>query len=145
MRKLDFFEAITEAKERIKSESMPLEKVLEGIAVYRKQIHDENAWTDPVKLSDVALKLAVYNSYLADHLADAHKEATDKQHSVYLECLKEGEGTTKAEQIARGESTEERRYYENLKFVYGATESIMSRIQTKIRTIENQINREGQA
>lgn len=122
---------------------MKLEDVLKGIETHRTRLHAGDAWGDPGELSDIALKLATWNSYLADHLADAHKRATDKSHAVYLEVLGAGDGVTKADQMARGESTSERREYENLKFVYSATESLMSRIQTKIRVLENQFNREG--
>lgn len=122
---------------------MELDEVLKGINHHRARIHAGKMWADPYKLSDVGNKLSTYNAYLADFLADAHKTATDKSHSIYLECLGKGESATKAEQMARGESAQERRDYEHIKFVYTATAALISFIQTKIRVNENQMKQEG--
>lgn len=122
---------------------MSPEDAIKGIMTHRERIHRENAWANEGELSDIALKLATYNSYLADHLATFHRQATDKHHAVYLECLEKAEGVTKAEAMARGESTAQREEYEKAKFIYSSTESLMSRIQTKIRVLENQMKREG--
>lgn len=121
---------------------MTLNEAITGISHHRERIHTNNLWTDPVALSDVGLKLITYNSYLADELADLHKIASDKHHAVYLDCINKGEGVTKAEQMAKGESTTERKEYEKAKFIYTATGSLISFIQTKIRVSENQMKQE---
>lgn len=121
---------------------MTLDEAIKGIMHHRERIHTENLWTDPVALSDVGLKLITYNSYLADELAELHKKATDEHYRVYLECVSKGEGVTKAEQMAKGESTEQRKEYENAKFIYTATGGLISFIQTKIRVSENQLKNE---
>lgn len=121
---------------------MTLDEAIKGIMHHRERIHTENLWTDPVALSDVGLKLITYNSYLADELADLHKKATDKHHATYLECIAKGEGVTKAEQMAKGESTEQRKEYENAKFIYAATGSLITFIQTKIKVLDNQLKHE---
>lgn len=122
---------------------MQLETVLDGISAQRERLHKDNAWDRPHELTDIGNRLAVYNSYLAGFIADAHKEATDKHHAVYLECLAKGEGVTKAEQLARGESTTERRSYEHIKFIYQSTASLVSFIQTKLGVIKNELAQEG--
>ena len=122
---------------------MKLEEVLSGISTHRARLHKDNAWDDPHALSDIGNKLAVYNSYLADFIAPAHKQATDASHAVYLECLERGDSATKAEVMARGESTAARAYYEKVKFVHSATASLVSFIQTKIRVAETQMKQEG--
>ena len=56
---------------------MDFETAVKGIHGVRERIHKFDMWNDPVALSDAMTKLAVYNSYLADYIALAHKEATD--------------------------------------------------------------------
>lgn len=121
---------------------MTLEDALKGISHHRARLHEENAWGNPVALVDIGDKLVTYNSYLADFIADFHKQASDKYHSVYLECINKDEGVTKAQQMGKGESTQERRDFEHVKFVYTATKDMVSFIQTKIRILENQLKNE---
>lgn len=122
---------------------MKLEEVLAGIHTHRARLHEQNAWDDPNALSDIGNKLATYNAYLADFLAPAHKQATDAAHAVYLEMIGKGESATKADTMARGETTNSRAYYEKIKSTYSATASLVSFIQTKIRVAENQMKQEG--
>lgn len=121
---------------------MTLDDAIKGIMHHREQIHTQNLWSDPVALSDEATKLATYNSYLADDLATLHKRATDKHHAVYLEVLSRGEGVTKAEQMGKGESTQERSEYERVLFISRATSGLISAIQTKTRVSESQYKQE---
>lgn len=121
---------------------MKLIDAINGILHYREQIHEEHLWSDPIKLSEAMVKLSVYNSYLADNIAPLHKRATDKAYSVFMEASAT-EGVTKAETLSRGESTEQRREYENVKNIYSSTANLISVIQSRIRVIENSIKQEG--
>jgi hypothetical protein len=101
-------------------------------------------WDDPVALSDVMTKLAVYNSYLADFIAPFHKQATDKAYKTFMEVRNDGGAIGQADITSRGQSTVEREIYENTLNVYRATDKLISVLQSRIKVAENQLKREGQ-
>lgn len=123
---------------------MKLEDAIKGILHYREQIHKEHLWDNPVALSETLVKLATYNAYLADNIAVLHKKATDKAYAIFTEAKAGGETVTSAEQMARGESTQERKQYEQVKDIHKSTDNLVSVIQSRLRVVENQIKREGQ-
>lgn len=120
---------------------MEIEEVLQGIIRHREQIHKKDMWEHPLQLSETMTKLAVYNSYLADKMAFTHKQATDKAYQIYQECRKEDLGVTESEKMAKGESTETRLEYENIRSVYAATANLISVLQSRLRVLENEINK----
>lgn len=121
---------------------MELSEAIKGIYTYREKIHKQNQWEDPLSLSDTMTKLSVYNSYLADNIAPLHKNATDKAYAVFTECISDDMPVTKAEVMSRGESTQERQDYENVMNIYKATANLISVLQSRLRTIENQLKTE---
>src|SRR6266849_545694 len=114
---------------------MNLEDALTGIQKMRKTIHEQDLWNDPLKLSDVMVKLSVYNCYLADHVSRLHKMATDESFKQFK--LHEGLGATKAQQYAKGLSTQQRYDFENSKMVYGSVQDLLSQLQSRLRIVEN--------
>lgn len=122
---------------------MELDKAIEGIRKYRELIHAQDMWESPMDLSDTMTKLSVYNAYLADNIAPLHKQATDKAYMVFTEAKSKDLPVTQAEAMSRGESTQERATYENVKNVYQATSNLISVLQSRLRVIENQIKQEG--
>lgn len=122
---------------------MKLEDAIKGIQAHRKLIHEQDMWEDPISLSDTMTKLAVYNSYLADNIAPLHKQATDKAYSVYTECKADKMATNASEIEARGNSTEERMLHENTEKIYKSTASLITVLQSRLRTIENARRQEG--
>lgn len=122
---------------------MELEKIIEGIVATRSKIHTLDLWADPVGLSDVMVRLATYNSYLADHIAPLHKAATDKAYAVFTEVKDSGGKITQAENMSRGESTEEREIYEKVLHIYRSTDNLISVIQSRVRVAENELKRGG--
>lgn len=121
---------------------MELKDVLDQINKHRSRILEQDLWHNTNELLYEGGQLITYNGYLAELIAPAHKQSTDKAHAIYLEVISKGEGVTKAEQMAKGETTEERRHYEHLKFVYTATSSLVSYIQTVVRVNEQQLKQE---
>lgn len=118
---------------------MELEKCVNRIMELRGFIHKEDLWGDPGKLSDLMIKIGVWNNYLSDHIPRLHKEATDVAFKHFKANLNEkGGGVSKAEQLARGLSTDERQNYEQAKILYSATENLLSQLQSRLRVIENQ-------
>jgi hypothetical protein len=123
---------------------MDLDTTINGIHDVRERIHKFDMWDDPVALSDVMTKLAVYNSYLADFIAPFHKQATDKAYKTFMEVRNDGGAIGQADITSRGQSTVEREIYENTLNVYRATDKLISVLQSRIKVAENQLKREGQ-
>ena len=123
---------------------MDLDTTINGIHDVRERIHKFDMWDDPVALSDVMTKLAVYNSYLADFIAPFHKQATDKAYKTFMEVRNDGGAIGQADITSRGQSTVERDIYENTLNVYRATDKLISVLQSRIKVAENQLKREGQ-
>ena len=123
---------------------MTTEEAIKGILKHREIIHQKKQWDNPVQLSETMLKIATYNAYLADTIAERHKEATQGYLTAY-KAARDMEATIgDSESLAKGESLDKRTQYENVKYIYGATDKLLSTMQTHLRTIENQIMREGQ-
>lgn len=120
-----------------------MERALTEIRNLRSLIHEEHVWGNPSELARIGGLLASYNSDLADNIARLHKEVTDKQARAYRGYKKQGMTDTGAQEQSRFDSVDERERYENIKYVYNATEKLISLLQTSIRTTENQISREG--
>jgi hypothetical protein len=123
---------------------MDLDIITKGIHDVRERIHKFDMWNDPVALSDVMTKLAVYNSYLADYIAPYHKQATDKAYKTFINVRNDGGAIGQADITSRGESTDERELYENTLNIYRATDKLISVLQSRIKVAENQLKREGQ-
>ena len=123
---------------------MELDSIIKGIHDVRERIHKFDMWDDPVALSDVMTKLAVYNSYLADFIAPYHKQATDKAYKTFIDVRNDGGAIGQADITSRGESTPQREMYENTLNIYRATDKLISVLQSRIKVAENQLKREGQ-
>lgn len=123
---------------------MELDIIIKGIHDVRERIHKFDMWDDPVALSDVMTKLAVYNSYLADFIAPYHKQATDKAYKTFIDVRNDGGAIGQADITSRGESTPQREMYENTLNIYRATDKLISVLQSRIKVAENQLKREGQ-
>lgn len=122
---------------------MKSETAIEGIMKLREIIHKNKLWQDPNALSDVALKLSVYNSYLSDEIAPLHKSASDKAYAVFTECIADNMPVTRAEHMSRGESTSEREDYEKIQNIYKSTGNLITVLQSRLKVIQNQMAQEG--
>lgn len=122
---------------------MELDTAIEGIMAMRKRIHEQKQWNNPVSLSDTMTKLAVYNAYLADHIADLHHEATQLATDAFNNARKLEVGVTEAERLAKGESLNQRHKYEQVTYIYKSTGNLITVLQTRLKVIENQLKQEG--
>ncbi len=123
---------------------MNIEKAIDGIQQHRELIHKENRWEDPLRLSDSMMRLSVYNSYLADHIAELHQISTGKRLMDYKSNRDNDRTQGDSDVLSRLNSLQERNNYENTKYIYNATDKLIGTIQTKLKVIENQMKREGQ-
>lgn len=122
---------------------MKTETAIKGIITLRELVHKQAMWSDPNKLSDVMLKLSIYNSYLADEIAPLHKSASDKAYAVFTECIADSMPVTRAEHMSRGESTEEREAYEKIQNIYKSTGNLITVLQSRLKVIQTQMQTEG--
>lgn len=120
---------------------MEFETVLEGINTHRDNLKD--SWNDPNALSEIALKLSTYNSYLSEHIGLLHKEATDAAGRAFRKHKDDGASDSGANDKARFDSTEERENYETAKYIYQSTDKLINVIQTRVRVLETQMKTEG--
>lgn len=122
---------------------MEITDAIKGIVEHRKNIHENNYWHDPEKLSDTMARLATYNSYLADNIARLHRIATDTQAVAFKSAREIEIGVTEAERLSRAESTKEREQYENIQYIYKATSNLITVLQSRLKVIENARRQEG--
>ncbi len=123
---------------------METTEAIKGIVEHRKNIHENNYWHDPEKLSDTMARLATYNAYLADDIARLHRQASESQLIAFREARKLDIGVTEAERLSRGESIADREKYENIQYIYKATGNLITVLQSRLKVIENQRRQEGQ-
>jgi len=124
---------------------METTEAIKGIVEHRKNIHENNYWHDPEKLSDTMARLATYNAYLADDIARLHRQASESQLIAFREARKLDIGVTEAERLSRGESIADREKYENIQYIYKATGNLITVLQSRLKVIENQRRQEGQS
>lgn len=122
---------------------METSEAIKGILKHREAIHKQNQWNNPMALSDTMTKLATYNAYLADNIAELHYQATESSNVAYKKARDAENTIADSESIAKIESILHRKEYENIKYVYTSTGNLISVLQTRLRVIENQITREG--
>jgi aldehyde:ferredoxin oxidoreductase len=117
---------------------MELSQALTEVRELRDELHNTQKWGDPNYLSEIVVRLAVYGTYVGDGIAAAHKAATDEAGRSYYAARKRKESATAAGDISRFESTESREFYENLKYFQKAIETLLTTVQTRLRTLESQ-------
>lgn len=122
---------------------METDEAIKIILKYRKQIHTENLWADPMALSDAMTRLAVGNAYLADNIAPLHAQATGSELTAFKAARDMDTGVTEAERLAKGETLVQRQEYENVKHIYASTSNLISVLQSRLRVIENARKQEG--
>lgn len=122
---------------------MKLEAAIKGILEQRQAIHTQNLWSDPNHLSEVMLKLATYNAYLADHIATLHHTASEVAGASFKAARDMEVGVTEAERFAKAESLEQRKQYENVLHIYKSTSNLISVLQSRLRVISDQYKQEG--
>lgn len=118
---------------------MKLETAIEGLMKYRKVIHEQDLWDSPNELSDVMVKLATYNGYLADNLALLHYNATEAAGASFKAARDMEVGVTEAERLSKAESLKQRQEYEHAKYVYDSTKNLISVLQSRLRVISEQL------
>ena len=117
---------------------MQLYKVLEGIQVWREKLHVEDMWSNPNELSEAMNKLAVYNSYLAEHIAPLHKKATETEILAYKRERQNNVKLGDSSMSAKLEGLESRHDYEHVKLVNKSVSDLTNVIQSRLKVLSEQ-------
>lgn len=111
---------------------------LKAISEIRQWIIDNKVWRDAPKLSEVAIKLAAFNAELGSELATLHLTASQQQIQAFKNYRKQENTVSDSEMHAKEESLDARATYEDAKHVYASTQTLISALQTHLKTLSNE-------
>lgn len=114
---------------------MELDKAVEGIMSVRKRI--EQAWGNPVELSDLGNKLAAYNSYVGDHLGEIKEEREVRKAHEYLELIRT-ESATAANNLSRARVATLTGKIKKLELLHSDTSNQVSMLQSRLRVLADE-------
>jgi hypothetical protein len=115
---------------------MELDIAITGYADIRKRL--QSAWSSPVQLSDIGLKLGTYGTYIADHLGDMKAQYEQDRAVKYLNYLKEGKSSSQAENLARSELAELKGQIAKIELVHKNLWSLATMIQSRLGILKNE-------
>lgn len=115
---------------------MDLDTALEGYASTRQRM--TKAWNSPSQLGDVALKMSLYGSHIADHLGALKAEYEQERAKTYLHYLKLNMSATQAENMARSENAELKGNIAKIELAHKNLWGIVSIIQSRLRGLEKE-------
>lgn len=122
----------------IRIEEMKQEDSLKAITELRAWLIENKVWKDSILLSEVAIKLAAYNAELGSELATLHLTASQQQIQAFKGARKRELTVSDSEIEAKEFSLDARTSYEDAKHVYSSTQSLISALQTHLRTLSNE-------
>lgn len=115
---------------------MELDVAITGYGNTRKRL--EGAWNNPNSLGDVAVKMATYGSYIADHLGDMKAQYEQERATKYLSHLHSGKSASNAENLARSDTAELRGQIAKIELAHKNLWGLVSVIQSRLRGLENE-------
>lgn len=121
---------------------MKLEDALTKLTELREQVVDKGLWGNPVALSELAVKISTYNSYVAENIADAKWAQLAKEHESFRAHKKDGASDTGAGGQARLEARDERREHDQLDNIYKSNNSLLKTVDSRIYVLTEQMRRE---
>lgn len=113
---------------------MELDVAIKGYADARERL--QGKWTSPVALSDLAVKIALYGTYIGDHLGDYKAAYETKRAKTYFEAIKSEKSATASENEARSQNAEYHAQIQRLETVYKSLNNLVSVIQSRLRVLE---------
>lgn len=115
---------------------MELDIVLTGYADARKRL--QSKWSSPVALSDLAVKIALYGTYIGDHLGQYKADYEQKRAKAYFEAIKQEKSATAAENEARANNADIHAEVVRLETVYKSLNTLVSTMQSKVRVLQDE-------
>jgi hypothetical protein len=115
---------------------MELEIALNGYTAAKQKLRSN--WESPTALSDLAVKIATYGTYIGEHLGDSKALYELNKSQMYLEAIKAGKSATQADNESRSENAEVRADVLKLEVVHKDLFSLVSVIQSRLKILELQ-------
>jgi hypothetical protein len=115
---------------------MELETALNGYTAAKQRL--QSSWSSPTALSDLAVKIATYGTYIGEHLGDFKALYELNKSKMYLDSIKAGKSATQAENEARSENAEVRAEAMRLELVHKDLFSLVSVIQSRLKVLEQE-------
>lgn len=115
---------------------MEIEQAINGWIDTRKRL--EKNWSQPIKLSDIMLKMSTYLSYIGDHLGLLKEKYEAERAKSYMEHLQAGKSASNSENLARVETAEIRGQINKLELTLKNGQNLVSVGQSRLRVLENE-------
>lgn len=115
---------------------MELEIALNGYTAAKQKL--QSSWESPTALSDLAVKIATYGTYIGEHLGDSKALYELNKSHMYLDAIKAGKSATQADNESRSENAEVRADVLKLEVVHKDLFSLVSVIQSRLKILELQ-------
>lgn len=115
---------------------MELDSAIKGYASARERL--QGKWTSPVALSDLAVKIALYGTYIGDHLGSYKLSYELKRAKTYSEAIKDEMSATASENKARSDNADDHAQIVRLEVVYKSLNNLVSVIQSRLKVLENE-------
>lgn len=103
----------------------------------------KKAWSSPLMLGDIAVKMSTYGSYIGDYLGELKEQYEHNRSVEYLGYLKEGKSSSASENLARSNTADLRGQILKLELVHKNLWSLVSIIQSQLKVLNNEQSSSG--
>lgn len=115
---------------------MDIETSLAGYQSAKKRL--QGSWSSPSALSDLAVKIATYGTYIGEHLGDSKAEYEVNKSKMYLQAIEDKKSATQADNDSRSKNAETRAVVLKLEIIHKDLFSLVSVIQSRLKVLENE-------
>lgn len=112
---------------------MELEDAITVLIQKRSQITKAGTWNSPQQLSEVAIQIGTYLTYLGEHLPKLEEEYLAKRSETYKSLLESGKSASASETEARYSTIKQRGQYERVKQFHSDFKGLISIIQSHLK------------
>lgn len=93
---------------------------------------------DPMQIGDQMNRMALYLTYVGDHLGELEEERETLKGQEFMKCLKEGKSANQADMLSRAEVAHLTGQIAKVKYLHKDGWEYTSRAQSKLRQYEQQ-------
>jgi Na+/glutamate symporter len=115
---------------------MDIETSLAGYQSAKKRL--QGSWSNPSALSDLAVKIATYGTYIGEHLGDSKAEYEVNKSKMYLDAINEKKSATQADNDSRSKNADTRAVVLKLEIIHKDLFSLVSVIQSRLKVLESE-------
>lgn len=119
---------------------MDLDTATAGILDARKKLGKllSSEQPDPNGVGDQMNRMALYLTYVGDHLGELEEEREKRKAAEFMRCLAEGKSANQADMLSRAEVAELTGQIAKIKYLHKDGWEYTSRAQSKLRQYEQQ-------